>query len=172
MKQTNVLYGAITGIAIVVFLAALYVTGNSFKPGLGMVAYVIFLAGILLNAINFSKANDANVTFGQVFGSGFRATALILLIVTAWTVLSFYIFPDMKDKFMEFIRQKAIDQASKSGSDNTEAMEKGMGMVADHFVLITVLGTVFYNLIAGLIFSVIGAAVAKKNPQPSFPAQQ
>lgn len=168
-KQTHIPYAFVTAIAIIIYLAVLYITGNSFKPGLSTIAYAIFLVGIILNAINYSKVNNANVTFGQVFGSGFKATAIIVLVTIAWTVLSFYIFPDMKDKMIDYIREQALKNVKGKDEDVAENIEKGISMFTDHLKLFVSMSTAFYNLVAGLIFSLIGAAVAKKNPQQVYP---
>ena len=165
-KQTHLMYGGLTGLVIVILLVGLYVSGNYFKAGLSSLAYLILLVGIILNAVNYSKANNADVTFGQAFGSCFKATALAILIVTVWNFISFYVFPQLESQCIDLMREKAMAQLKTD--EQKEAVEKGMSLITGHVKLIIVGGTAFYHIIAGVIFSLIAAAVAKKNPQPIY----
>lgn len=165
LKQTHVMYGFITVLAMIIVNVALYVSGLAFQPWAQYVSYIPFLIGLILNANAFSKANDHYVTFGNVFGSGFKATALIILCLLVWSFLSMYlIFPDMKAKAMEMAQEGMV----KRGLSD-EQIEKGMEMMKKSFNLFMVAGVVFGTLIVGAIFSLIAAAIAKKkgNPNPT-----
>jgi hypothetical protein len=105
-KNTHIMYGFITGIVMVVVGLIIYLAGWAFKPGMNYVAYVPFLIGIILNAIAFSKANDGFITFGNAFGSCFKASMIVAIVLVAWTIISIFIFPEMKDKAMEAGRLK------------------------------------------------------------------
>src|ERR1700744_1421366 len=104
MKQTHIPYAVITAIVMVIIDVALYMGGLSFASWAQYVSLIPFLIGILLNAVAFSKANDQFVTFGNVFGSGFRATSLVTLIMLVWVFIAMAIFPDMMAKGIEMAR--------------------------------------------------------------------
>lgn len=163
MVQTHKTYGLLTALAIIIINVILYVAGLAFtEQWTSYVAYVPFIIGIILNAIAFSKANDHNVKFGQVFSSGFKACAIITLISIAWSLLSIYVvFPEMKDKALEI----AAEQMYKNPDMKESDIETALNMTKKFFVPFMIAGIVFGYMFFGAIFSLIGAAVAKKNPQ-------
>lgn len=158
MKQTHLMYGLVTAIVMVVLSTVLYVMNLSFKPGMQYVTYIPFLIGVILNAVAFSKANDANVTYGNVFGSGFKMSALVTIIILVWSFISMMIFPEMATKGMELARQSMMEK-----NMSEEQIDKAMTFMESHFKLFMVIGVVFWTILFGAIFSLIGAAVAKKN---------
>jgi uncharacterized membrane protein YciS (DUF1049 family) len=143
---------------MVVLSTVLYVMNLSFKPGMQYVTYIPFLIGVILNAVAFSKANDANVTYGNVFGSGFKMSALVTIIILVWSFISMMIFPEMATKGMELARQSMMEK-----NMSEEQIDKAMTFMESHFKLFMVIGVVFWTILFGAIFSLIGAAVAKKN---------
>lgn len=156
-KKTHMMYGLITALAYVAVNLVLLLADLSFEPWAPYVAYVPFLIGIILNAMAYSKANDHYVTFGQVFSSCFKACAIVTLILLVWSFASLAIFPEMKEKGMEMARES---MAKKNLSD--EQIDKGMEMTKNYFNLFMVAGVVFGTMFFGAIFSLLGAAIAKK----------
>lgn len=151
------MYGFITALAIIIVNLILYITGNAFRSWSQYISYIPFLLGIILNANAFSKANDNFVSFGNVFRSCFKASAIITLCVLAWSFISLAIFPDIVEKAMEMAREGMV----KRGMSD-EQIEKGMGFMAKSFKLFMAMGVIFWEMLMGAIFSLIGAAVAKK----------
>src|SRR5690348_13561802 len=158
-KNTHVMYGLITAIVMIVIGLIIYVAGLSFKPGMQYVVYIPFLIGIIMNAIAFSKANNADVTFGNIFGSGFKVTAIVTLISIVWSFIFVMIFPEIKDKAMEMARE----QMQTKGLTE-EQMDQSIKMAQKFFTTFMIAGILFMYLIVGVIFSLIGAGVAKKKP--------
>jgi hypothetical protein len=158
-KHSHVMYGFITAIAMIVVNVILYVTGLAFKSGMQYVSDIPFLIGIIMNAMAFSKSNDSDVTFGKVFGNCFKACALITLITLAWCVLSLWIFPEMKTKVMEMTQESMLKQNMSDAQ-----IETAMEMTRKYFNVFMIGGVIFGTMFAGVIFSLIGAAVAKKKP--------
>ncbi len=163
MTQTHKIHGLLLAIAMIIINVILYVAGLSFdaeSSWTSYVAYIPFLIGIILNAVAFSKANDANVTFGNVFSSGFKASAIATLVLLGWSLLSaLVIFPEMKDKALEV----AANQMAQNPDMTDEQIETALGMTKKLFVPFMIGGVVFGTMFFGAIFSLIGAAVAKKN---------
>ncbi len=165
LVQTHKTYGLITGLVIIVLSAVVYVANLSEMSWIQYLLYAVFLGGLILNAMAFSKANQGAVTFGQVFSSGFKATAIVTLLAVAWVILSVTIFPDMKDRAIDLARMNM----EKEGGMDAEMMEKALTMTRNNFTTFLVMGTVFGYLVMGLIFSLIAAAVAPKNKRPLTP---
>ena len=162
-KQTHIMYGFISGIAMVIIGLILYVTGQSFKTGMSYIAYIPFIIGIILNGIAFSKANGGYVTFGNVFGSCFKASMIVTIVMVAWSVVSMYIFPEMKDKALELARQKMAENPKITD----EQIEMGLNITKKYWNVFLIAGAIFGTLFYGAIFSLIGAAASpKKGEQP------
>ncbi len=161
-KNTHIMYGLFTGIAMVIIGLIIYLAGAAFKPGVPYIAYIPFLVGIILNAVAFSKANDGFVTFGNVFGSCFKATMIVTLVMVAWSLLSMTIFPEMKEKAIEMARE----QMAKNQKMTDEQIDTYIAMTKKYWNVFLIAGAIFGNLFYGVIFSLIGGAVAKKNGAP------
>lgn len=158
-KQTHIPYGAVTGIVLVVISLALYMTGMSFKyKAIQYLSQIPFLVGIILNAMAYSKANDGYVTFGNVFGSGFKLAMIVALISAAWGIISIFVFPEMKEKALEMAR----DEMLKNPGATDEQIDMSLGIMKKYWSAILIAGALFGSLMWGAIFSLIGGAIAKK----------
>lgn len=162
--QTHMTYGLVTGLALVVLGLILHVTKMSMQSWAQWLSSLGLLIGLILNARAYSKANEADITFGNAFSSGFKMTLIVAVISTVWIVIAFSIFPEMKEMILE---KSANDMAARGMSD--EDVQQGMKMT-EKFTSVPImaafgfLGTVFM----GTIFSLIAGAVAKKNPRPQI----
>jgi len=160
-KNTHIMYGLITGIAMVIVGVSIYIAGAAFVKGMNYVSYIPLLAGTLLNAIAFSKANNGYVTFGNVFGSGFKLAMVASLIMIAWGFLQPLVFPDLKEKAMNMVREK-MSQNPKITEDQIEAY---LSMSKKYWNVFMIGGILLGNLFLGAIFSLIGGAIAEKKGQ-------
>jgi hypothetical protein len=161
-KQTHLMYGGLTGLALVIFGLVLHVVDLSLQPWVQWAMYGIFLVGVILNAFAFSKANEGFVTFGATFSSGFKTSAIITIVTLAWVLISMMIFPEMKEKGLEMARQ-SMEQRGMA----EEQIDKGLEMTKEYYTVFAIGGVVFGYMFFGAIFSLIGAAVApKKGDKP------
>lgn len=159
-KKIHLTYGFFTGLALIVLGVVMHVSGLSYENWAFYVQLLPLLIGILLNANAYAKACDYDVTFGKVFSSCFRATAIVTLIMILWTFISLMIFPEIKEKALE----KATGDMLESGSSE-EQVDQAIEMTKKFFTVFVVGGALFIYLFFGAIFSLLGAAIAKKNPQ-------
>lgn len=155
--QTHKTYALITALIMIVVGTALYFAKLSHESWASWLVYIPFLGGLILNAQAYSKANQGYITYGQAFSSCFKATAIVTLIMLAWTILSVYIFPDMKEQAFEQAQQQMEAQGQSE-----EAMEMTLNMTRKYFTLFLVLGVLFAYMFFGAIFSLIAAATAKR----------
>lgn len=163
LKQTYIAHGFLTGLIMVVIAAGIYAAKLNIKmSALGLTVWVVFIVGIIMNAVAFSKANGGNITFGQAFASCMMATLIISLLFAAWTAASHYIFPNIEMEEMEEARRRLQERGMSE-----QMIDRGM-KVASMFTgpIIKTVASAFFCAIGGTIISLIAAAVAKKNPQP------
>lgn len=158
-KQTHIMYGFVTGIIMVAISLILYLTGLAFKgKGIQYVSQIPFLVGIILNARAYSKANEGFVTFGNVFGSGFKLSMIVALVMVVWSVIMIYAMPEMKEKTIEMARA----QLAKDPRMTDDTMDLSISMMKKYWSVIILSTAIFGTMIYGAIFSLIGGAVAEK----------
>jgi F0F1-type ATP synthase assembly protein I len=159
--------GSIIGLISIVLFLVYYFTGNSFKEGgLRWIPSLVTFVLIIFFIIKWANDNSNNVSFGGCFGYGFKSVIIMALISVVFTVLFIIIFPEFKEKFMDVMRAQMENQP-KSGEMPPELKEKTLGYFSRFFYAIIIGGGLLGNLFTGAISSLIGAAVAKKNPNYS-----
>ncbi len=130
----------------------------------GWINYVIIIGGLIWACITYSKDMNHNVTFGNVFAHGFKVTAIFTCITLVYTILAAtLIFPEMKDKALEVARK----QMESNDQLNEASIDQALEMTQKFFFPFLIAGVVVGSLIIGCIGSLIGAAIAKKNPHPT-----
>jgi Protein of unknown function (DUF4199) len=167
-KITSPVVAGITiSLILIVLSIVTYFTGLYTKTWSQYCGFVILLGGILWAVVNNSNEKNHDVTFGNLFGYGFKVTAVIICLVILYSILSGYLFPDVKQKIMELAKQQAL---ARPGADEDQ-VEKGMEMFEKNYTLFIVIGIIFWYIVIGVIASLIGAAVSKKNPSSEFENQ-
>lgn len=142
-------------LALVVYFANLYT--EKWAQYLGI---IIFAVAVIWGVVNHGKETGYQATFGGLFGFGFKIVAVITCLMILYTIVSGYLFPDVKEKIME----QARNEAAKNPSADPNQIEQGMQMFERNYTMFLVLGLVFWYVISGAIASLIGAAVTKKRP--------
>lgn len=165
LVQTHKNYGFAIGFLLVIFNAIIYIARWEETSWISWVVYFIFLGGLILNARAFAKANNGAVSFGAVFSSNFKATAIVALCIALWSLASIYIFPELKERSLEAAHRKM----ESMGRFSEEQIEQGMDATRRFFLISRVMGNMFLYLVMGLIFSLIAAAVVPKNKRPLTP---
>ena len=161
---SHILKGAILGGISILFSVIIYVFNLYTTQWLSWISYAIFIGGIIYGNILFANQNENNVTFGNIFAHGFKTTAVVIVITVLYTVLSLFIFPDMVDKIIEISRTAM----AKNPQMTDEMIEQGIAMTKKLFLPFAIAGAIFFTGFFGAIGSLIGAAVAKKNPVDPF----
>jgi hypothetical protein len=164
---TPVTKAVIISLILIVFSLAVQFLNLAQNKAVGALQFVILLGGIIWSCTSYAKQMDANVTFGNVFAHGFKVTAAITAIMVLFTIISLkFINPEMRDTALQQARTQLEE---KNMSD--DQIDQALTFTRKYFVVLTTGGSLFFFLVAGLISSLIGAAVAKKNPQGPFVQQ-
>jgi hypothetical protein len=152
----------IAGVQIVysMFLTFMDLSGNR---TLGFLSLLILLAGLIFFITQYGKSVDHNAEFGQLFSFGFKATAVTTIIVLAFQVLFFLVFPEYRDKMEEISREQMYKQGL-----NDSQVEQAIEFTRRFFWPFLIAGTLVSSLFVGAIGSLIGAGITKKNPKSPF----
>jgi hypothetical protein len=162
---SHIVKGAILAGISILFSIIIYVFNLYAIQWLSWLSYAILIGGIIYSNVLFANQSDNNVTFGNIFAHGFKTTAVIIVITVVYTLLALYVlFPDMADKIIELSR---IEMA-KNPKMTDEMIEQAMTMTKKLFLPFAIAGAILGTGIMGAIGSLIGAAVAKKNPIDPF----
>lgn len=161
------LKGVILSLVLIVFSLIIQMLDMSENKALSVLGVILFFGGIIWSCIYYSKQMNENVTFGNVFSDGFKTSAAVTAIMVVFMVISLKVlFPDSIEKALE---QAEINMAKQNMSD--EQMDTALSMTRKFFIPFAIGGALLMYLIMGVIASLIGAAVAKKNPTGPFDQQ-
>ncbi len=121
---------------------------------------VIVFLGVLAACIIYTRQSGNKPGFGDVFSHGFRTTAFVAFLMAVYTFIAVkFIYPVPGPAEME-AAVKAIEQ---QGNTLHEEAKQLADQAAKNRWIIYVSISIFASLIPGLIGSLMGAAIAKKN---------
>jgi NADH:ubiquinone oxidoreductase subunit 6 (subunit J) len=156
----------IKGLLIALVLIILGFIGRAaniqYEGWFGWVSYGLLIGGIIVSCIVYSNQMEHDVTFGNVFSNGFKTTAVVTCLTILFMVILFLVMPEMKNEMIENARNEAA-----KGPGTEEEIEQGMRMFEKMFWVFIIGGILLAYLFMGCIASLIGAAIAKKNPRPN-----
>ncbi|WP_207493490.1 DUF4199 domain-containing protein [Aridibaculum aurantiacum] len=161
---TPVAKGLIIALVLIVLSLVLHLLGESMNRALGSIQYLIIIAGIIWGCINYANQMNNNVTFGNIFAHGFKITAVVTVLMVVYTAIAVKVlFPEIVDIALD---ETVRELEKREMSD--EQIEQTVEMTRKFFFPFAIAGIVFFFVVVGLISSLIGAGVAKKNPQSPF----
>ncbi len=161
---TAVTVGLIISLALIIISLVVYFSGMYMESWSQYFGFVVIVGGIIWSVMNHGKEKEHHVTFGQLFQFGFKVTSVVICLMILYTLLSGVLFPEIKEKIIEAARTAALKQPGA----NEDQIGQGMNMFAKNYNLFIILGILFWYLIMGVVSSLIGAAVTRKNPQTTF----
>lgn len=163
---SHLLVGLIIGFILIILFLVFYFTGNGFeRTALSWLPSLFFVGSIIFAITKYAKAMNHNVTFGSCFAYGFKATAIVAILMGAFLLIFMTTNPQYKTEFLAFMKSEG---EKRYGPASDAQAKETMEMMNKRFLLSTVGGGIFLHLITGAIGSVIGAFIAKKNPRTPF----
>jgi hypothetical protein len=124
------------------------------------ISTVILVVAIIIFCIQYGKEQTEGVTFGKVFGYGFKISLFVAIMMIVYTLISvLVIFPE----FIDQVLIKARTDMEAKGGMSEDNIETALAMTRKFFLpaalVFAFLGTLFF----GVIGSLLGAAFAKKS---------
>lgn len=159
MNKNYAQYGLVISAILVVLFVLFYILNLSQERWTQWISMAIMFVGIVITCINYAKINDGYVTFGNVFGNGFKTTMIIAVITVLFSVIMLMIFPDIEEKALEVSRA----EMEKKGTPEDQ-IEMGINFTKKFFMVFMVVGGLVFSLFFGAIASLVGAAAAQKKP--------
>lgn len=148
-------------IALVVYFAKL--TDEKWTQYLGLTVYML----AIVTCINIYAKQAGQTSFGQLIGFGFRMIPVIIVMMVLYTVASTYMFPEVKQAFLEYQRSEALKL-----QNNTEAqIDENIKNLSKNYTILIVMGQLFFYMVCGALATVTGAVIAKKIPTSTLQNQ-
>ena len=169
MKRIVLVYGAISGVIISLFLVSsigyCYASGN-FEGNMlvGYASMILSFSLIFVCIKNFrDKQNEGIISFGKAFQIGLYITLIAsTCYVLTWLIDYYFFIPD----FMEKFSNHALEMAKSNGESAAEISQKSKEMETYKEMYKSPIGVTLLTYLeilpVGLLVSVISALILKK----------
>jgi amino acid transporter len=161
---SSVMMAVVIALILIVINLVVYFADLWLEMWAAYSGFVLLFIAILVAVIIHGKEKENNVTFGKLFGFGFRTVAGVACIIILYTILFNVLMPEAKEKYLEFFREQTLKQPNAT----EESADTAVQFVSKGWMLISIISILLWYLIIGCIASLIGAAIAKKQPRPEF----
>jgi hypothetical protein len=137
-----------------------------FESWFRWISTIVMVIAIIIFCIQFGKQQTEGVTYGKVFGYGFKIALLVSVFVVVYSLLSInLIFPE----YIEQVLVKTRTDLQAKGGMTDEQIEQAVSMTKKFMQPIPMsififLATLFFGTIAALL----GAAFTKKSEPNAF----
>jgi hypothetical protein len=127
---------------------------------------IIQVVIMIIFCIQFGKQQTDGVTFGKVFGYGFKVALVVSILMMIYALISIsYIFPEFTDQTL----QQARATMEAKGTYTEDQIDQGIAMTKKFMQPVPLAIFAFIgSLIVGTIASLLGGAFAKKNEVDVF----
>lgn len=159
--KTHLNFGVIIALVSIVMFVLYYALDLKTTGVTGLLPTLVFVVLIVVAVINHAKALNGNTKFGDLFAIGFKTTAVVTVIYVLFLIIFLLLVPTYKEHMMEVTRQAM----EKKNNMTPEQIDTAMKYVTRFFTASTIAFSILGYLVVGSIASLIGAGLAKKNPQ-------
>jgi len=124
-----------------------------------LASYIPFIMAVVFVQTTYKKELGGYISFGKAFSSGFKVAAYAGLFIAVFTILYY--------KVLDTNAFNQLMDSAKAAADDDENKVKGVEMMRPYMIFFIGFGVAVSYTIYGLIISLIGAAVIKKE-QPLY----
>jgi len=138
-----------------------------FESWFKWISTIVLITMLIYFCIQYGKAQTDGVTFGKVFGYGFKIALVVSILMVVYSLISFYlIFPE----FVDQVLLKTRSDLEAKGGLSEEQIDQGVNMTKKFMqpipiALITFLAELFFGTIGALLG---GAFTKKGEPVPTI----
>lgn len=157
-NKLGIVFGLVTGGAIVGYSFLMKAIHTPVESPVNFVVHVIFLLGVLWFIYSYSKENTHENTFKDLFKAGFRMVAIVTLVMLVTTLLMLYFDSSIKEKYLQGYHVE-LQRLKKSPAEINSEIAKAR----ERFTMSEVMLTLYQYIFEGVLFTLAGAALFKKN---------
>lgn len=159
--MSSLIKGFLISLIIIVLQTIAQLANLHNEPWFKLIPFLLLIIGLIWSCTYYGKQMQHQVSFGNVFGHGFKTTSAIALVMIIYSILMLTVIsPELKEQAI----QQAYSKMVKDGKLSVDTIEKSLQLVKKFFIPLTIGTMLLIYAFIGLIASLIGAAVTKKNP--------
>lgn len=158
-------WGAITGVALILFSTTLYVSNQTSNAGVGAILYLILIVGLVLTMREFKQLSNNYLGYGEGLSLGTLTGAIADLISTMYSVAyTTLIDPGLMERVTNEMRTKLEEQNKLTDAQIDQFVDnmKAFQSPGIQFVL-----GLLWLVFVGFVFSLVIAAILRRN-KPVF----
>jgi hypothetical protein len=155
---SHIFSGLLVAAVVSVYTLILSFSGGSGNKSLGFVSLLLMVAGVAYFVWRHGGAVEELLSFGGLFSYGFKATAVMTLVLIGYNVLFYTLFPEYRDVLFDISREQMLQQPGIT----EEQVEMGISKMREFFWPIIIGGALFNTMMAGAVGSLIGAGITAK----------
>lgn len=163
---SHMVAGASIGIVVILFFIVVYIAELWTITWINYLPYGIMALGLIVGVYIYGKSIAFNAGFGKLFTFGFKASAILTLLVIAFQGVFFNLFPEYIDKSYDAIREQMVNE----GKMDVSQIDLTLTTLRKFFWLFLIGGSIFGFMVTGAIGSIIGSLITPKKPN-NFPFQ-
>ena len=156
-------FGLLLGVVSVVFAFMLYTADMHYQGGIPvmLISLALSLAALIIAMIQFKKANNGYMSFGQALKIGVGVCLIGGIIGIIFNqIMANVIDPDMMAKAMGFQKNQLLETTKMTVEQVDAQMEMGKSFSTPTMQI--VFGLIF-SIVIGFVLSLVPALVLKKN---------
>lgn len=143
----------------------IYVTNQLLNKSFLYFQFLAILFSVIIGCILYAKENKGEITFGNIFSHGFKITAGIASLTAIYIFISIkFIHPEI----IEMKMNEARTVLEKQGKITSDQIDEYIQNGRENYLISYISIMIFFMALFGVIGSLIGAGVAKKNPINPF----
>lgn len=159
--------GLITGLALIALALVVYFAKLNEEKWTQYLGLTIYMLSIVAGINIYGKQTGRTASIGELFSFGFRMVAVVICLMVLYTVASNYMFPEVKQAFLDYQRAEAL-----KAQNATEAqIDEDIRNLSKNYTILIIMGQLFWYMVLGAVASVTGAVIAKKIPTSTFQNQ-
>jgi hypothetical protein len=143
-------WGLITGLLITIYIGLAKGTALKAIPAAEFGIFLILIAGVAASAFLFAKLKNYEINFGNAFGNAFRTTAMTALLVVAANMLSYVMYPKLKQDKLDALRQQGV-----ALNKPTIEIDKVVAEQDKNFYALELSRTIFPLMMIGVLSSLV-----------------
>lgn len=158
-SKVHIKHGSILALILIILYVILNITGWYANDIASYSIYPGIIILIIVFCFQYKKVQEKVASFANIFAHGFKVACVAALLMIVWNILAAkIIFKENVDKIFEERKKEMIAQ----GMDKAD-LEKQVAFEQKNYVLLTISSTLFLYGVTGVVGSMLGAALAKKN---------
>jgi hypothetical protein len=163
--QNGIIFGLMTGAALVVFSLILYISGQLMNKTLGYLSFVLLIGGMVYGTLEYRKKYaNGFLSYGKAFTSCFLIGLFAGLVAAVYTfVFAQFIFPGYGNMILEKAREGMLTSGREMSEEQIDtALEYTRKFTTP--VMMAIWGTVTYALFSAIFALIIAIFLKKEDP--------